>query len=361
MSNERLYLDIHVLQNTPPSCINRDDTGSPKTAIYGGVTRARVSSQAWKRAVRMFFRDTLSQEDRGERTKRIIQMVADAIAALDPDADSMKLAQSIFETVGVKLENKKDKKTNSNEMITKALFFLSHRQAEALANVAVLEPEKLTNKKNMEDMLNSNPSIDLALFGRMVADDAELNVDAACQVAHAISTHAVRNEFDYFTAVDDLSPEDNAGAGHIGTVEFNSSVLYRYATLNLTDLAGTLQPGEVKRAAIAFVEAFIRSMPTGKQNTFANRTLPETVYLTLRRDQPVNLAGAFEKPVYTREGGLMAPSARALKEYAQALYAKYDMPPAAEIDLGGEITGQAAGGLKAMLDQLAALLDRGVS
>ena len=183
-------------------------------------------------------------------------------------------------------------------------------------------------------------------------------MDAACQVAHAISTHAVRNEFDYFTAVDDLSPEDTAGAGHIGTVEFNSSVLYRYATVNLADLEQNLGPEEALRATQAFVEAFVRAMPTGKQNTFANRTLPDVVYIALRTDQPVNLVGAFEKPVRAREGGLMEPSVQALKKYADEICRKYAMPPEAQIDLGGEITGQSAGGLKDMLQALGNLLEQ---
>ena len=192
----------------------------------------------------------------------------------------------------------------------------------------------------------------------MVAEDPSLNYDAACQVAHSISTHAVRNEFDYFTAVDDRAPEDNAGAGHIGTVEFNSAVLYRYAAVNVQELASYLGTEDAVHACAAFAEAFVRSMPTGKQNTFANRTLPDVVYLTVRHDQPVNLAGAFEKPVYAREGGLMEPSARALREYAQRLYAKYGMPPAEELDLGGEITGVPAAGLEALLSQLKEILRR---
>lgn len=128
----------------------------------------------------------------------------------------------------------------------------------------------------------------------MVASDPSLNYDAAAQVAHSISTHAVQNEYDYFTAVDDCAPEDNAGAGHLGTVEYNSSTLYRYATVNTAELAEQLGAKEVPGVVRAFADAFIRSMPTGKQNTFANRTLPDAVYVTIRGDQPVNLCGAFE-------------------------------------------------------------------
>lgn len=124
--------------------------------------------------------------------------------------------------------------------------------------------------------------MDMALFGRMVADDPSLNYDAAAQVAHSISTHAVQNEYDYFTAVDDCQAEDNAGAGHLGTVEYNSSTLYRYATVNVMELAGQLGAEQAAETVRAFGEAFLFSMPTGKQNSFANRTLPDAVYVTIR-------------------------------------------------------------------------------
>lgn len=349
MKNQRLYIDIHVLQNVPPSCINRDDTGSPKTAIYGGVTRARVSSQAWKRAVRLNFRETMAREDLGERTKRIIPMVAEEIEKLDPSADAMKLARKALEAADIGIKAKSDKKDDdkADQEGTGALFFLSHRQAEALARLATEAPDQM--KKRAKDVLAAEPSVDMALFGRMVASDPSLNIDAACQVAHSISTHAVRNEFDYFTAVDDRAPEDNAGAAHIDTVEFNSAVLYRYATINLPELDRVLGKETAIRAVLAFAESFICTMPTGKQNTFANRTLPDVVYIALRTDQPVNLVGAFEKPVQAGVNGLLEPSTRALSTYARTICDKYDMLPAAELDLGGEITGQAVGGLKRLL------------
>ena len=183
----------------------------------------------------------------------------------------------------------------------------------------------------------SRPGVDLALFGRMVATkDSKgqpLNFDAAAQVAHAISTHAVENEYDYFTAVDDCSPEDNAGAGHLGTVEFNSSTLYRYATVNVVELRNML--GEKAPEAVkAFIEAFIRSMPTGKQNTFANWTRPDAVYVTVRRDQPVNMAGAFEKPVRAGNDGYIQRSIQALAAYAKETYADFVSAPSLALAVG---------------------------
>ena len=320
---KRLYVDFHVLQTVPPSCINRDDTGSPKTAIYGGVTRARVSSQAWKHAMRQAFveESLLDEEDVGKRTKKVTELVEKEIAALAPEKDAAKLAKKTLDNAGIK----------NDEKGTKALFFISQAQIKALAQLAV---EECADKKEYKKALSTAPSADIALFGRMVADDPSLNFDAAAQVAHSISTHAVQNEYDYFTAVDDCQAEDNAGAGHLGTVEYNSATLYRYATVNVLELVRTLGAEQAAQTVRAFGEAFIRSMPTGKQNSFANRTLPDAVYITLRQDQPVNLCGAFEKPVRKSEEGYAEPSKMALKQYAKELYNTFAEAPEQSFTVG---------------------------
>ena len=320
-----LYLDLHVLQTVPPSCVNRDDTGSPKTALYGGVTRARVSSQAWKRAMRLMFQDLLEPEQCGIRTKHLPEELGKRISMQDPSAKADKLAVEILKRSGIGLKEKEQK--------TDALFFASRKQLDALAELALRgEKDSKEQERACKLVLKEHPSIDLALFGRMVASKGKeaggpsLNYDAAAQVAHSISTHAVHNEYDYFTAVDDCSPEDNAGAAHLGTVEFNSSTLYRYATVNLCELNVHLGQ-DTPCAARCFAEAFIRSMPTGKQNTFANRTLPDLVYAALRPDQPVNLCGAFEKPVSAGKMGFARPSVEALVQYAQQVYQAFVPAP----------------------------------
>ena len=322
MDTKRLYVDFHVLQTVPPSCVNRDDTGSPKTAVYGGAVRARVSSQAWKHAMRVMFTGEMSDAvETGYRTKKGTDLVAKQIKALAPDKDALKLAQKVIADAGIKSDDKG----------TKALFFMSTAQAKALAELAV---EGCNDKKQYKEALKAAPSADMALFGRMVADDPSLNYDAAAQVAHSISTHTVQNEFDYFTAVDDCAPEDNAGAGHLGTVEYNSATLYRYATVNVLELVRTLGAEQAAQTVRAFGEAFIRSMPTGKQNSFANRTLPDAVYVTLRQDQPVNLCGAFEKPVRKSEEGYAEPSKMALKQYAKELYNTFAEAPEQSFTVG---------------------------
>lgn len=330
-SKMRIYLDIHILQTVPPSCVNRDDTGSPKTARYGGVTRARVSSQAWKRAVRLMFRDLFPKDEVGVRTKRVVELVKEHITGLRPDADKPeKLAAEALKNAGVKL--------TKDDSGTDALLFMSAAQASALAKLAVAGEK---DKNAYKQALKESPSVDIALFGRMLASDPSLNYDAASQVAHAISTHEVRNEFDYFTAMDDLAPEDNAGAAHLDTTEFNSCTMYRYATVGLRELAGHLGAEEAVRAALNFVRAFCLSMPTGKQNSFANRTAPEAAYITIRGDQPVNLAGAFERPVRSFSDGYEEPSEKALVEYAAKTYGIFvEAPEAAFVVGGGEKLGE---------------------
>ena len=347
--NNRLYVDFHILQTVPPSCVNRDDTGSPKTAVYGGTVRARVSSQAWKRAMRLMFREIFDENVLGKRTKRVLQMVSNAIRTQDTaiaEKDAEKMAAEALKKAGIKIN--KDKMSD-------VLFFMSEKQAETLAALAIAG---VSEDKAYQTALLDAPSIDIALFGRMVASDPSLNYDAAAQVAHSISTHAVQTEFDYFTAVDDLSPEDTSGAGHLGTVEYNAATLYRYATVNVQELERTL--GEQAADAVrGFAEALICSMPTGKQNTFANRTLPDAVYVTVRRDQPVNLSGAFEKAVPASAEGYVARSAAQLCGYAEQMYQTFAAPPAEAFAVGALFGSLAqTGSLPQMLDWLDGILRR---
>ena len=339
----RTIIDIHVVQTVPPSNINRDDTGSPKTALYGGSTRARVSSQAWKRATRNAFADLLTPNELGVRTKRVVELIAKEISDAAPEFEgkSLELAEKLLDTAGIKVEKPKARPKKDKEAAEEAeenaqvayLLFLSRRQIINLGRLAV-DTERsggTFNKAEVKAVADSEHSVDLALFGRMVADAADLNVDAAAQVAHAISVHAVDNDFDYFTAVDDRSPADNAGAGMIGTVEFNSSTLYRYATVDADALKANLGTTEATgKAVAAFIRAFVTSMPTGKQNTFANRTLPDAVVVSVRDSQPVNLVGAFEDAIVAPEGSTrLHEASMRLAEYSAEIDRAYAQKPVA--------------------------------
>lgn len=349
MNMNRLYVDFHIIQTVPPSCVNRDDTGRPKTAFYGGANRARVSSQAWKHAMRSLFTEIFSEEQLGYRTKYAVSLIESILKQKGvSDEESAKKAVTAMKNAGVKINEKK---------ATGALFFISSKQAKALADLVLAGKDE---KEEYKDALKENPSVDIALFGRMVADETSLSVDAACQVAHSISTHAIQNEYDYFTAVDDYKQDDNAGAGHLGTMEFNSATLYRYATVNVGELLQTIG-SDATDALRGFAEAMIRSMPSGKQNSYANKTLPDLVYVTIRNDQPVNLCGAFEKPV-SGSDGFIAKSVAALFKHAETIYADYCGEPVKSFVIGHDaILGAEKTNLKGLLDALSQIEMNGVS
>lgn len=320
------YVDIHVLQTVPPSNLNRDDAGSPKQAIYGGVRRARVSSQAWKRAARKAFAEQVPPERLATRTKKISGLLSDRLIARTGMAEehATRLATTLLSPLKITPGRKAAE--------TAYLLFFGRPQLERLVDevadraddLAALDDEQLKDALKdvpVRDILSSGHPIDVALFGRMVADLPGLNVDAATQVAHALSTHQVELEFDYYTAVDDENPKEDTGAGMIGTVEFNSATLYRFATVGVHQLIDNLG-GDVEAAMEAlrvFVSAFVTSMPTGHENSFAHRTTPSLVSVVVRDDQPVNLVSAFEAPVRADERGIAQLSAlRLAEEMSQA-------------------------------------------
>ena len=372
MKNNRLYVDVHILQTVPPSCVNRDDTGSPKTAVYGGTTRARVSSQSWKKAIRDMFKgeNDWHGDNIGIRTKNLVNLIAEKIQEIDSSIADKTAEQLARDTVNIASKKKgkpiipalDDASKKEDEQIatesnstnkegdesesdkSAALFFITPIQAYAVAGLAVrwgkegVEP----TKKAVTEALMKGYGIDVALFGRLVTQAPELNIDACAQVAHSISTHKVSNEYDYFTAVDDFPDEGNAGAGHIGTVEFNSSTLYRYATVAVHELHKQLGDDTVN-AVGQFVRAFVCSMPKGKQNTFANRTLPDTILVALRKDQPINFVGAFEKPIQASDDGYVTGSAKRLVVHVTGVYSSFAKKPALSLvtgellsDLGSE-------------------------
>lgn len=348
-----LTIDIHALQTLPPSLINRDDTGAPKSAVYGGVPRQRVSSQAWKRAIRKYFESEIDAESVGDRSKRLPEKIARKVQEHEGwDAErAQKEVAELFKAAGIKTEVdakrikalKVSEETTEEELAaaqypqTKYLLFLSPHQVERAAEAIIAADGEKIKKKDALEILDTQHSVDMALFGRMVADDAAYNVDAAVQVAHALGIHASAPEFDYFTAVDDLAEEgEETGAGMIGTVQMMSSTLYRYATVNLDGLTQNLDSAEnAKQAAVNFVDAFIKSMPTGKINTFANQTMPELIYIAVRDTRPVSLVTAFEEPVEpTADQSLRVAGAEALAKEETEFEENYGLQPKAAFVVG---------------------------
>ena len=316
------YVDIHVLQSVPPSNVNRDDTGAPKSALYGGVRRARISSQAWKKAVRTSFKDFLPASQTGARTLRAVELLMNRLTA-DPyrlaQEDARQKALAVVKALGLKADKPRVKEGSGPEGVerTQYLVFYSNQQLDRLAQLAATSEGKISSS-DAKKAADSDHGIEVALFGRMVADSKDLNVDSAVQVAHALSTHAVEIESDYFTAVDDYKlDEDDAGAGMIGTVEFTSETLYRFATVAVSTLEDNLGDVDLTAdAAAAFVRGFVVSMPTGKQNTFANNTLPDAVVVQIRKGRSASFVGAFEDAITSTTGGFVEASCKALASYA---------------------------------------------
>ena len=314
-------LEVHVIQTVSPSNLNRDDTGSPKDALFGGYRRARISSQAQKRAVRVAFKDwpLLSEEERAVRTRRLMDALLGKLSDI-PEDQARLAVENALNALGFGVK----------EGRTEYLLFLGNYELSRLAELIRNNLEKLSAgpakgkkgaevdadlKKALERVLDGGKAVDLALFGRMLADRPELGVDAAAQVAHALSTHKVDREFDFYTAVDDLNPKEDTGAGMMGDVEFYSATMYRYAVVNLDQLAANLQ-GDVElalRGALVFLEAFALTLPSGKQNSFAAHNPPLFLAFRAGVGLPRNLATAFERPVWSKDGkALSALSVEAL-------------------------------------------------
>ncbi len=285
-----MILELHAIQSFPPANLNRDDTGAPKDCVFGTVRRARVSSQSFKRAMRLQFRET--GQAVGLRTKRLVQQLAGRITAGSDLGDDQA-----HDLAGALLGSEPLNLTVAEDGETAQLLFLRPRELDALAALALehREPLKVSGgtgagppsggkqskielpkqaQKQVEAALRLGGSgLDVALFGRMIAEMPEGNVDAACHVAHAIGTHRLAAEFDYYTAVDDLAPDDNLGAEMIGTIQYNATCLYRYARLDTKQLAVNLglepRDSEIGAATRALTDAFATAIPSGKQASFA--------------------------------------------------------------------------------------------
>lgn len=389
-------IEFHILQNFPPSNLNRDDSGAPKDCDFGGYRRQRISSQCLKRSVRQsdVFRDQLV--DRlGIRTKRAPEELSKLLVALGHTKDQAVVMAEEFYHALYKIDEEGKTKYLlyiGQEELQRAATLLNEADgeirttAEKLVTLRANPPakgatktEKDTHDKAVaeaakpfavlaEQYKKTYPkhvrAVDVALFGRMLADNPAENVDAACQVSHAISVNRMNMEFDYFTAVDDLQPEDNAGAGMIGTVGFASSCFYRFACVDVSQLNRNLggDAAAAHEGIVAFAEAFVQARPSGKQNTFAAHSLPALVLVILREQgQPVSLANAFEQPVSpSANRSLTAAATDALSLHYTQLKAMYSLNGQAMCVLLGSTTNDTAALTKAgvkVMDNIPALFE----
>ncbi len=346
-----MFVEAHVLQNFALSNLNRDDTGAPTDCEFGGYRRARISSQCIKRSIRTYFREhaLLSPENLAVRTRHLAkELAARFVAQGKPEDQTLRVAKAGLSAVSLAVTDK-DR--------TQYLLFVGNQEIDAMAlacikhwdklvagtEAAAVSPQESTvaeargarrrrvSKTSPPDLkevsdeiqaaLRGGEAADLALFGRMIADKPDRNIDAACQVAHAISTNRVNVEFDFFTAVDDIpeyDPDAGMGAGPPGTPHLHSSCYSRYANLDLHQLAVNLGGNiDLARAGVsAFLRASILAVPTGKQTGTAAHNRPSFVLVIVRDSGLVSLANAFVHPISPNsDGDLVGNSIRALVDY----------------------------------------------
>lgn len=354
-----MLIEVHMLQNHAPSNLNRDDTGSPKEAVFGGYKRARISSQCLKRSIR---RSTIFGEQLegflATRTRSLPELVRDHLVKAGINKDMAEIGARKASGFG-NVEGKEQKANESGYYRTAQTMFLTDSDVKVIGDVIeaaareskdVKSFEKIAAKdlqKRAEDTGARPMSVDIALFGRMVTSEAFLDIEASSQFAHAISTHKIDHEFDYFTAVDDLerAADDEAGGGAdmIGDIEFNSACYYKYFNIHVEGLVDNLTGkafkksvtaadernarGTAAKAVRALIEAACRVTPSGKQNSFAAYQPPSLVWIEIReKNLPVSYTNAFCTPVNPKvQGGLEAESAKMLKKECETLTKKFDL------------------------------------
>ena len=314
-----MQLELHLIQSFPPANLNRDENGMPKSTVFGGRPRARISSQCQKRAVRKFYQNyaDLNPEQFADRSRNWLPKLQELLVEQEIEAEQAATAARLALEEGLKLKFNDEGKATT-------IVFLGQTELAAIANIlvsnwATLEPELTGDKPTLpkeitkaiqKALIETGKPGDVALFGRMMASLPTVNVDAAVQMAHAISVNTLQQEFDFFTAVDDLGGNDETGADHMGETGYNSSTYYRFATLDAEQLAQNLGSAEHLDAVIkAFADAFVQAIPSGHQNGFAAHTRPAAVMAVVRQGQPVSLADAFEDPIAPKSGNSLLENA----------------------------------------------------
>lgn len=293
------FIQLHLLVSYPPSNLNRDDTGRPKTATVGDSNRLRISSQSLKRAWRTSDEFKLAMDGFvGKRTKEIgVRAYDDLIKRGVKEKDAHDWAQKIAEVFGALKKEKKDAPLNDLEI--EQLVHLSPAEIQGIDDLVIqlAETKQAPTEDQLKLMRKDHTAVDVAMFGRMLASKPIYNIEAAVQVAHAFTIHKVAVEDDYFTAVDDLNKrEEDVGSAHIGEAGFGAGVFYLYLCINRELLQKNLNDPELtKKSLQALLNAVTKVSPTGKQNSFASRAYAAYVLAEKGDQQPRSLAQAFLK------------------------------------------------------------------
>lgn len=310
-----MLYEIHMLKNYPPTNLNRDDTGAPKTCVFGGATRGRISSQCLKRSWRTsdIFKAEIGEENLGVRTRKLPELIARKLNEMGVDPEYVSAVTPKITGFG----NKDGKETKDGTATAQVIFF-SPQDIDSAAQSVKAKIDACASKKEVEKLkakdlqdaiqdADVRPiSLDIALFGRMVTSDAFRDVEASMQVAHAISTNKISVESDYFTAMDDLLDQqdsDDKGAAMIGDIDYNASCYYIYAALDTDLLRDNLKYSEdadtiIRKTLPALLDAMAFTNPSGKQNSFAGHVLPSAVMVECKTKKiPTSMVNAFSRPV----------------------------------------------------------------
>lgn len=312
------FIQLHLLTSYPPSNLNRDDLGRPKTAIHGGRQRLRVSSQCLKRRWRTsdLFEEAFS-DHMGTRTKEMGRHIYQRLIEEGVDEDDAEAwAEDIIDQFGKRKRSRKDAPLRNLELEQLAHFSPEERDDISSLVETVAEEDRAPTDDELDLLRSDHKAVDIGMFGRMLADSKEYNADGAVQVSHAITVHEAEVEGDYFSAVDDLNDgfleavdelnaadapgaRDDQGAAHLGEKEFGSGVFYLYVNIDRELLVNNLQEDEelADRAIRALTEAAATVAPSGMQNSYGSRARASYVLAERGTQQPRNLEAAFLSPV----------------------------------------------------------------
>ena len=355
MPNKKsVFVELSILQNVPVGNINRDDTNSVKTGTYGGTQRLRVSSQCKKHAMRQWWNEHMDVEKLGYRTKYLTTLIAEKIVEKSDVAydDAVVVATGIVSALGIPMEDKPTRKRKNAEgeledmeLATKSLVMASVRQIDAFAELGISELEagtiavkdgKLEGADKKFDTrckllfdLKRHPElqgIDVALFGRMVAEHKDMCVDACCCVSHMLSVDPCEIQYDYYSAVDDYENISDNGAAMLDTTQFATGDMHGYTSLNVSQLLEELGDKDATIAATdMFIRAYLLSMPTGKQHSFATLALPNMSIAHVGSSTTYSTVSAFERAVRAKPGeSIRELAANKLVNYVKRVDSAYN-------------------------------------
>ena len=344
------FIDLHVIQSLPFANLNRDDTNSVKTVQFGGVNRTRISSQSWKRAIRLDVEQALGQQ--ALRTRRLAEAIHRHLHEDLSWPSELATRAGIYTVMASSVGAKAPKPKKNGDVPddgeadvpwgTNAMVYVPEAAIVELGAIATEHRDQLqaaTDLKShdgkaiaaaksvlpgdrIDDVLRSRNGI-INLMGRMLAELDRAGVDGAVQVAHVISTHATDVEIDYFSAVDDITEAwgDQTGSAHMGHNEYSAGTFYRYTTIDVAELLRNVGgTDDARELAQTFLTAAISALPQAKKNSTAPHTFPDLIAMAVRADRPLSYVSAFEPPVGQQTGeGYTAASIRELNDYAGAL------------------------------------------